>query len=437
MRETADTLSILQSGTVARQVKNSLHLSESAADLQGRLSASVDPNTDLITISVTDPSPTFAAKLANGFANSLVNYLTQAQQAQIAAGQAQISRQIAQLPATNSSARTVLEQALKQVTALRAVTNGNVQIVDPAQPPTSPSSPNVKRDAVVGGLVGIILGLAVAFLIDLGDRRVKTVTDLEQLYGLPALTTIPLRKRTPTTQRELQLDLEPFRILRDGLSFTALRDNPRVVLITSAAPGEGKTRVAVGLARAVAITGSRVVLVEADLHRPMVVRTLRLEAGGRGLTNALVGGADLSKLIRPVPGVPGLSVLSSGPLTLNVAELLRSASMGIVLSELAAEYDYVILDGPPIVPVTDAQVLMDSARLDVCVVVARPYVTTRDYVARAVAVLKRHPGIATCLAVNGVRELKKHYYYRASEDIMPPKTKPPSDQLAGRTTSDG
>lgn len=410
-RETADTLALLQSGTVAKQVQQSLHLSESVSDLQQRVDAVAEPNTDLVSISISDPSPPGAARLVNAFANALVSYLTRADQAQVAAGQAQINAELAHLSPTDSSARSVLQQALKQVVALRAVTNGNVQVVDPAQTPSSPSSPNVKRDAALGGVFGIVLGVALAFMLDLFDRRIKSAEELERAYGLSALASVPLRKQGPASENEPQVDLEPFRILRDGLAYISLREQARVILVTSAVPAEGKTRVASGLARAMAAADKAVVLVEVDVHRPAINRQFALPSSGRGLMNAIVDGTSPIDLLQVVPQLPSLSVLPSGPFTPNSSDLLGSPAMTNVLAELSREFDFVILDGPPLLPVADARVLLDGPIIDVVVIVARPYLTTREQVRGALAVLRRHPEKGIGLVINAVRETPGGYYY--------------------------
>jgi polysaccharide biosynthesis transport protein len=414
-RAQGDNLSLIQSGAVAQRVKNSLHLSASLADLLAKVDAVAQPDTDLLSVSITDPSPGRAATLANAFANALVGYLRDSDQARIAAGQAAINAQIAHLSPQDAQSRAVLEQALSRVIALRAVTSGDADVVDPATVPTAASSPQVKRDAAAGGLIGIVLGVTLAFLLDLFDRRVKSVEELERLYGLPALTTAPWRKPA-TNQREHQAELEPFRILRDGLASISLREDPRVILVTSAISSEGKTKVAIGLAHAFAVAGRQVALVEVDLHRPTIARNLDLEYDGQGLTNALVAGVSVPSLMRPVPRVPSLSVLPSGPLTPNSAELLRSAAMTNILVALAEMNDFVVLDGPPLLPVADAQVLLDNAVIDVCLVVARPHLTTRDDVRGALAVLKRHSDKGVGLVVNGAREASSGYYYPAGSD---------------------
>ncbi len=414
-RQQSDDASLVSSIPVATLVKQALHSSTPVTDLQGRVVATVQTDNDLIDISVTDADPVTAARLANAFANGLVTYLGQSAKAQLVAGRAQLQAELAKLPADDPG-RPALQQGLKQVIALEAVTSGGASVLNPAQVPTSPSSPRVKRNAAVGGAVGILIGLALAFMLDLFDRRIKSSEELERLYGLSALTTVPMRRRRPVGEREAQADLEPFRILRDGLAYVSLRKETRVILVTSAVPGEGKTRVASGLAQAIAAADKAVALAEVDVHRPAVKSQFGLHANGRGLTNALVDGSSPLGLVQVIPDLPSLSVLPSGPFTPNSAELLRSPAMTKVLADLALGFEFVILDGPPLLPVADAQVLLDNPMIDAVLVVARPYLTRRDQVRGALAVLRRHPEKGIGLVINSVRESPTGYYYPGANE---------------------
>ncbi|MGO9497125.1 MAG: P-loop NTPase [Solirubrobacteraceae bacterium] len=404
----SDDASLITSTTIGAAVKSILHSSESVSDLVDEVQANVNSSNDLIAISVTDPSPEQAAAKANAFATALVNYMNQSAQAQLVSGQAKLQRELARLPATDPS-RTALQQGLEEVVALEAVTNGGVQTVQQASVPTSPSSPDTKRNVVIGLVVGLLIGLALAFLLDMFDRRIKSAEALERLYGLPVLTAVPLRKRVPG-EGEPQIDLEPFRILRDALGYVSLRERPQVILVTSAVSGEGKTWAATGLSRAMAAAGRSVVLVEGDVHRPALKRQLGLESNGRGLMNALVEGGDAVDFVQDAPAFPSLSVLGSGPFTPNSAELLRLPAMSRALEDLSAEFEFVVIDGPPLLPVADAQVLLDNPTIDVVLIVARPYLTTRDQIRRAIAVLKRHPEKGVGLVINAVRERSRGYY---------------------------
>ncbi len=396
--------------------KQMLHTSDSVGDLQDQVTATADSTNDLIDIAVTDTDPAQAAAKANAFASALVDYLTSSAQQQLVAGQSKLQNELAQLPA-NDPSRTAIRQALEQVIALRAVTNGGAQVVQQAGVPGGPSSPSVKRDAVIGAGVGILIGLVLAFLLDLFDRRIKSAEALERLYGLPAIASVPLRRKLPG-EREGHVDLEPFRILRDALGFVSLRERPQVILVTSAVSGEGKTSVAGGLARAMAAAGKSVALIEGDVHRPALKRQLGITSNGRGLMNALVeGGSGAVDLVQETPALPSLAVLSSGPFTPNSAELLRLPAMSRVLEDLAEAFDFVVIDGPPLLPVADAQVLLHNPAIDVVLIVARPYLTTREHIRGAVAILKRHPDKGFGLVVNAVRERARGYYgYKQRRD---------------------
>jgi receptor protein-tyrosine kinase len=430
-RNQGDNLSLVKSGAVAERVKNALKLGDSTEDLRSRVDAVTQPDTDLLSVTIADPVPVRAARLANSFADELVGYLRDSQQAQIVAGQNAINAKIANLAPGDTRTRSVLEQALTQVTALLAVNFGDASVVDRAGVPTSASSPQIKRDGLLGGLVGLVLGVALAFLFDLFDRRVKNVEDFERLYRLAPLTSIRYFKGKPKTKRDNHVELEPFRMLRDGLDFISLRENIRVALVTSAVPTEGKTRVASGLARAIAAAGRSVALVEVDMHRPTLSQVFGLKPDPRGLTNVLAGEESASSLMRSVPGTPTLLVLPSGPHRPNAADLLRSPAMDSLLRELSRDYDFVVLDGPPLLAVSDAQVMMDNPLIDVCLIVARSHMTTRDDIRAARTVLDRHPEATIGLVVNGVRDVAPGYYYSAAHENGAPPSRRGLGSLVG------
>lgn len=402
---------------VADAVRRDINTKLTADDLLGKVSVATEQNANIVDITITDPSPPFAARIANSWAQQFKNYSQRTARAKVAEGEDLIRQRLAALPTEAKTDRETLNAALTRLVTLESVQTGDADVVDTASVPTVPSAPSPKRDAAIALVLGLALGVGLAFLLNLIDRRIKNVEEFEALYGFRALSTIPERSRDPSSQKERQAALEPFRILRNGLTFLQIRSDVKVVLVTSAVPGEGKSTVAAGLARATALAGQRVVLVEADLRRPTFHQQFDLGADHRGLTAALVGGVPVRELLRNVlPGLRTLSVLPSGPLPPNSAELLRSAEMGMLLRELSQDADLVILDAPPLLPVADAQVLLDHPQVDGCLVVARAYRTTRDEVRRARAVLERHGLEGIGLVVNGVRELDGHYEYYGTSD---------------------
>jgi capsular exopolysaccharide synthesis family protein len=421
-RDLGTNLQLVTSGTVADRVAKSLPGSEAGVLLK-QTTAESDPDADIIRITSTDPDPARAAAIANAFANQFVAYRRSVDQERIAAGERLLTDQLNAVPANQTAQRAQLEAALSQVTALKGVTTGNAEVVDRAEPSATPSSPNLKRNAALGLIAGLVGGLALAFLVDLFDRRVKAVEDFEGLYGTRALTTVPQRLRDPSTHRERQAALEPFRILRNGLAFLSSSGPVKVVMVTSASPGEGKSTVAAGLARAAALAGQSVVLVEADLRRPTFHEQFRLDGERRGLTTALVGSAPISELTRPaLPGLKTMRILPAGPVPPNSAELLRGTRMNAVLTALEADTDLVILDAPPLLPVADARVLLDNENIDACIIVARAYKTTRDEIRRTRSVLDASHVRSLGLVVNGLRDAEAGYeYYGASEETLAPR----------------
>ncbi len=408
----ATNTQLVQTNVVAERVRRTLRLPETATGLLGGLTVASGNNGNLVDVVYTDPIPVRAARISNAFSAEYVAYAQDTARRQVNEGAALIRRRLQALPLTATADRRLLQDALQKLIPIEALQTGNAEVVDRAAVPTSPSSPKTRRNAVVALLLGTILGIGIAFVIDLLDRRVKTVEEFEGLYRLRALTSIPERSARQLRDPDRTAQLEPFRILRNGLSFLSPRQPIRVVLITSAVPGEGKTTVAVGLARAVALSGRNVVLVEADLRRPSFGEQFDLGDDQRGLTSALVGGARATSLLREaVPGLRTLRVLPSGPLPPNSAELLRSAEMGDVLEQLSEVAEIVILDAPPLLPVADAQVLLDHPQVDACLVVGRANRTTRDEARRARAVIERLRLDNLGLVVNSTRELDRGYDY--------------------------
>lgn len=421
-RDQATALLLVRSSTVADRAQKQLRSTRSASDLLGEVSADSEPDANLIHISATDPVPQEAARIANAFAVQFAAFRLEQARGQLDASIRDLRAQLQATPVADRTTRQGIGETLSQVRRLRATTTGDASVVDRAGVPGSPSSPNPKKDGAVGVVIGLVLGLAIAFLVDLLDRRVKSVDAFEELYGLPTLTSIPARTQDPSSNRDRQAALEPFRILRNGMALLRPDRDVRVVMVTSAVPGEGKSTVASGLARAVALSGQSVVLVEADLRRPTLHRQFALGDDVRGLTSSLVGGVPVESLLREVlPGLRSLSVLPSGPVPPNAAELLRSPEFSAVLQRMLAVADVVILDAPPLLPVADSQVLLDNPQVDGVIVVARAYLTTREECRRARAILQRHRRDSVGLVVNGLRELDSGYEYYGSPEAKPPK----------------
>lgn len=240
-----------------------------------------------------------------------------------------------------------------------------VSLVEPASTSETPTSPNPARNLALGLVFGLILGLGLAVLRQVLDTTVRTTEDVEELTVEPIIGAVHFDPRAgkeplivendPTSPRS-----EAFRALRTNLMFVNAASHPRTIALTSSIPGEGKSTTIANLALTLAQSGSRVCLVEGDLRRPRLLEYLGLE-GVAGITDILIDRATLDDVLQPY-GEHGLDILGCGSIPPNPSELLASTAMSTVLRELSVRYDYVLIDTPPVLPVTDAVVL--STKVD-------------------------------------------------------------------------
>jgi Mrp family chromosome partitioning ATPase len=431
-RESSTNLLLVESREVAAAVKRELGLDESTSDLLDKVEVDERTNADIVEIRARDENPRLAARIAGEFANQYVLFRQRADRRKIDDAEQLIQQRLEDLPADATAERTQLEEALQRLIALGAVQTGNAEVIDRPEVPTVAASPQTRRDVIVALFVGLVLGVAIALLVDFLDRRVKSAEEFEELYRVPTLSTVPQSTFSAKRKTMQGAAFEPFRILYSGLGFLSVSGPIRVLMVTSAVAEEGKTSVAVNLARAVALSHRSVALVEADLRRPSFRGHFGAEAAPAGLTNALVGHQSVAELIQHVPPTaaleedegaafaglgegPGMNgaiaLLRSGPIPPNSAELLRSERMGHVLEELAETHDMVIVDAPPLLPIADAQVLLAHDMIDACLIAARVYKTTRDQARRTRAILDQHRVDRIGLVVTGVRERAGGYEY--------------------------
>jgi succinoglycan biosynthesis transport protein ExoP len=288
-------------------------------------------------------------------------------------------------------AESLGRQFTAEVTNLEAdVSTVKVTTVQPAKLDPDAVSPDVTRNLALGAVLGLLIGLGLALLRSKLDNTVKSHDDVQALTGTGLIGTVLEDPRLDDAHVVAALDehsvtAESFRAIRTNLQYLDVDNPPRVIVVASSVPGEGKSTLAVNLATALAQSGSRVTLVEADLRRPRVTRYMGL-VGGAGLANVLAGTADLDEVTQPW-GDGKLSVLAAGPMPPNPSEMLGSAQMRSLLETLRETQDYVVIDTPPLLPVTDAAVL--SVLADGCVITTRFGKTRREQLAEAAATLSR------------------------------------------------
>jgi capsular exopolysaccharide synthesis family protein len=397
---------------VAALVIEALKLKTTPAELLGEVSASDPQNDYIVDVEVTNGDPKLAAKIANSFAQQYVTYSQRQNEEQLIKGQQLIARRAEQLSPGDTTDRANLNALSQKLLLLQAVATANARVANTASVPGSPSSPNRKATAVVAVIFGLLLGVGLAFLLNLLNTRAKSWEEIEELYGVRSLAGIPQRGRADTA-RERDVELEPFRILHNGLSLLAPHGAVKTVLVTSAVPGEGKTTVAIGLASAAAQAGIDVVLVEADLRRPTFSQRLRVDGRAHGLVDALFDEEDPLELLQsPFPDLPRLQVLAAGQVPADTSGRLRPYELNRAFDALSSAAALVVIDSAPLLPVVDTRVLLDELTLDAQLVVARMGVTKREDIRNVRSLLddrglKRSVG----LVVNALPARIGSYYY--------------------------
>jgi capsular exopolysaccharide synthesis family protein len=345
---------VLDGRLLASRVIDRLDLDMSADELTNRITAGTVTDTVLINLTVTDPSPGRAKTIADALSAAFIE-------------------RVDELETPRDGQPSLVK----------------VEVSEEAQVSSAPSSPQTQRNTALGGLLGLFVGAGLAVIRVKLDRSVKSGEVASELVGAPMVGAVlrdqALEKRHIVERGSTTRTAEDFRQLRNNLQFLNVDDPPRVIVISSALPSEGKTTAVVNLALALVDAKKSVMIVEADLRRPKVTRYLGL-VGGVGLTNLLAGTAEVDEVIQAY-GQGGLSVIAAGPTPPNPGELLASSHMAELLAQLRRTNDYVLIDAPPLLPVADSSGL--AVHTDGVLLSVRYGATTRDQLAEAAATLDR------------------------------------------------
>jgi succinoglycan biosynthesis transport protein ExoP len=386
---------LVSSRSLAQRVASDVNVP--LASVRNSLSAEAQIGTFLINVSAESATPTEARTLANAAAGAL-----------------------------SDTVGTLENGVSDKVT---------VQVVDLAVAPTSPLRPRPTLDLVLGLVLGLLGGFLVAGIFEALDRTVKTTAQADALIEAPLLGVVP-KRRGPDLVLGVDADGpegEPYRSLRTNVRFLDPDRPLRSILVTSPIPGEGKTATAANLAVALALSGERVVVLDADLRRARLARVFGVESSA-GLTSLVLGTATLDDVVQEWGR--NLQIVASGPLPPNPSEILGSQLVNGVLAQLAGLADVVIIDAPPVLPVADAVAL--GAQVDGVIMVLRHGVTPRVAAAEARRRLESVGARCVGYVLNGVPTSAASPYYadydydrgnRAlrKETFAPPK---PNDDAA-------
>ncbi|UEJ81139.1 polysaccharide biosynthesis tyrosine autokinase [Brachybacterium halotolerans subsp. kimchii] len=324
---------------VGQTVVDELDLDQSPDAVAGSLQTTIDPNAPIITVTATASSPQEASDIAD-----------------------------AAVTATAKEAKSLESGG-------DAKANVSVQLVpyQNALVPGAPDSPDRRKYLAIGAAVGLVIALAAAWIRDRNDSRIRTAQDVENAVDVPLLGTLPEAKDLGRAKDGVLREPRSFapreavRKLRTNLRYVDVDSPPRSIVVTSTAPGEGKSTVSANLARVMARAGQPTLLIDADLRRPMVDKEFEVD-GSVGLAQVLASAASLDDAVQPT-GTDRFSVLPSGQVPPNPSELLGSRRMKDLIADLSREY-FVVIDAPPVLAVTDAQLLARHA--DGAIVVTVP-----------------------------------------------------------------
>ncbi|WP_328351386.1 polysaccharide biosynthesis tyrosine autokinase [Mycobacterium sp. NBC_00419] len=341
---------LLKGETLAKRTIDKLGLDMKPSALTKRITASAKQDTVLIDLQVLDASPLRARDIANALSDEFVKMV----------------KELETPPdGRKPDARVIVEQR--------------------ATIPESPVVPKTSRNIALGLVAGVLLGVGLAILRDRLDNSVKDRETLEDITGVGLVGNIPADKERRKDaaiafDKESSGISEAFRKLRTNLQFLAVDNPPRVILVASSLPNEGKSTTAINLALVLAEAGHTVVLVDGDMRKPMLDKYLNL-VGTAGFSTVLSGAAEIDDVLQKTE-FPGLTVLASGAIPPNPSELLASQTAKRILGELREKFDYVIVDSSPLVAVTDAAVL--SASVDGVLMMVRFGSTKREQLAHAI-----------------------------------------------------
>jgi succinoglycan biosynthesis transport protein ExoP len=394
----------------------------SAQALLDRSSVDTASNADLLTFSVTDHDPRTASVLATAYARAYTAYRRAIDTGSLVRARHEIEQRLAELRARGDSGSSLyasLVEKGQELRTLQVLQQSNALLVRTAGA-AQKIQPRPLRNGILGGILGLVVGLGLAFLVDALNTRIRSVSEIEERLDLPMLGRLPEPSRRLRALNRLAMlddpraaEAEGIQLLATNFEFVNLDRGARTVLFTSATRGEGKSTTAANLAIALARSGKRVALVDLDLRRPVLDSYFDLK-GQPGLTHVLLGRTSLEDALAHIPVVDEqesnpafngaasglLELLTAGRLPPNPAEFVRSHALNEILAQLEERADLVFVDAPPLLGLSDAMTL--SAKVDALIVMARISALRRATLEELRRLLDGAPTVKLGFVVTGV-----------------------------------
>ena len=442
-RLTSTYAGLLTQKPVLESVIEQLQLGLSAGALEGMITVQPARDTQLIEIQVESTNPEMASIVANRLIEVFIvqNEIQQSERyaASKVSLEAQLERVDQKIVETNTALarlgsgtayeteRNRLElnlaqyqntysgllQSYEEVRTKEAGSISSIVQVEPASPPVEPVRPRVVTNSALAGVVGIMLAVGLIFLFDALDNTVKNPDQIESVTGLSVIGMVPkypVEEGSPITiLKPRHPSVEAFRVLRTNLKYASVDKKIQKIMITSAEPGVGKTELATNLAVVFAQSGSEVMLIDADLRRPKVHHRFGME-NRTGLSRVFIRGLDQkNEVVIRNSDVPKLSILTAGPLPPNPSELLGSEKMSEILDSYSDRVEYLFVDTPPVLAVTDAVII--SQLVDGVILVVKPGETQISALKQAVERLRQVDANLLGVVLNKIPKNGRSYYY--------------------------
>jgi len=429
---------------VLEEVASTLNINHDVGDLREMITVQPVRDTQLIELQVESVNPELASLVANTVVDVFVEQNESRQSERYAASKESLSGQLdrirEKIQETNQALDTLEEnggdedeinqleltlsqyqntysnllQSYEEVRTKEAQSMSSIVQVEPATTPGSPVRPRTLTNTALAGVVGVMVAVGGVFLIEALDNSIKSPGQVERLTKLPVLGLIPQYPAESdhliSIEHPRHPSVEAFRALRTNIKYTEVDDPVRKILVTSADPQVGKTDVASNLAVVFAQSGNSVILVDGDMRRPKIHQRFDVE-NRQGLSRLFVRGKEnADKFYKGHENVPNLSIVTSGSIPPNPSELLGSEKMGQLLETFQEGHDYLILDAPPVMAVTDAVIM--SKFVDGVLLVTKPGVSKAGAVEQSAEQLRRVKANLLGVVLNEIPRNGNRYYYQ-------------------------